>query len=83
MDILIVLGGWFLAGVFALAAWSKLAEPDATAQALRSFGVPASLARSGAWLLPLLEFAVALLVVVRSISTMVTRSPTCDAWLPL
>ncbi|RZI59166.1 MAG: redoxin domain-containing protein [Rubrivivax sp.] len=64
MDILIVLGGWFLAGVFALAAWSKLAEPDATAQALRSFGVPAALARSGAWVLPLLEFAVALLVVL-------------------
>lgn len=64
MENLSVLGGWFLAGIFAVAAWSKLADPDGTAQALRSFGATAAPARWGARLLPLAELAVALLLVL-------------------
>jgi uncharacterized membrane protein YphA (DoxX/SURF4 family)/cytochrome oxidase Cu insertion factor (SCO1/SenC/PrrC family) len=52
-----------LAGVFALAAAAKLADLTATRAALREFGVPVRLVSVAAWTLPLVELALAALLI--------------------
>jgi len=58
-----------LAAVFLLAGATKLIDPRGTRRALRDFGLPAMLAQPMVLLLPLLEIAVAVLLV-----------PTAVAW---
>jgi hypothetical protein len=52
-----------VAVVFAVAALAKLADPGGTRASLRAFGVPAWAAGPGGWALPLIELAVAGLLV--------------------
>jgi uncharacterized membrane protein YphA (DoxX/SURF4 family) len=52
-----------LAVVFAAAAWAKLTDFTATRQAARDFGVPAAAASTVAFLVPVAELMVALLLV--------------------
>lgn len=52
-----------LAFVFLLAGGTKLADPAGTRKALRNFGLPSALAKSGMLLLPLAELAVAALLI--------------------
>src|SRR3954469_3959675 len=54
-----------LAGVFVVAGWAKLSDRVGTREAVRQFGVPESLAKPVAILLPLAELVVAVLLVFR------------------
>ena len=62
MDTALLLARLLLAGVFALSAVTKLADRPGSRKALEGFGVPARVAAPGAIVLPLLELAVAALV---------------------
>jgi len=53
-----------LAGVFAAAGWAKFADVPGTRQAARDFGVPVAAAPAVAFVVPLAEVAVAVLLVV-------------------
>ena len=52
-----------LAGVFAAAAWAKLADSHGTRQAAVDFGVPAALTPAVAFVLPVAELTVAVLLI--------------------
>jgi Methylamine utilisation protein MauE len=60
----IAFGGWFLAVVFGLAAWSKIGQPGTTDETLRSFGVPHTWSHAGATWLPGIEAGVLLLLLL-------------------
>jgi len=53
-----------LAAVFGAAGWAKFADVSGTRQAARDFGVPAAAAPAVAFVVPLLELAVAVLLVL-------------------
>ena len=53
-----------LAGVFAVAGVAKLRDAEGSRQALEDFGVPARFSRVGGVLLPLIEIAVAIALMV-------------------
>lgn len=55
-----------LAGVLGVAGVAKLTDPGGTRSALAGFGVPATLTRAGAWCLPLVELALAALLLMRA-----------------
>jgi peroxiredoxin len=55
-----------LAGVLGVAGVAKLTDPGGTRSALAGFGVPATLTRPGAWCLPLVELALAALLLMRA-----------------
>ncbi|MEQ1922996.1 MAG: MauE/DoxX family redox-associated membrane protein, partial [Pyrinomonadaceae bacterium] len=59
MEIFLLLLRLGLAGVFGVAGIAKIFDPDGSRKALTDFGVPASLVRPAAFLLPLFELAVA------------------------
>jgi len=52
-----------LAAVFAVAAWAKLTDVAGTRQAARDFGVPAAVVPAVAFVLPVAELTVAVLLV--------------------
>jgi len=52
-----------LAAVFAAAALAKLSDPDGTRQAARDFGVPSAAAPAVAFIVPVVELIVAVLLV--------------------
>jgi len=54
-----------LAGVFAVAGWTKARDPGGTRAAIRDFGVPAPLAVPVAFLLPVAELTVAILLLFK------------------
>jgi hypothetical protein len=64
MEIALFSGRTILAVVFVVAAVAKLADRTASRGSLRAFGVPAWLARPGALALPIVELAVAGLLIV-------------------
>src|ERR1700704_2719041 len=66
MRVILLLCRLLLAGVFATAAAAKLADRDGTSRAVTDFGLPPSLARPLALLLPLAEFTVAILLITTS-----------------
>lgn len=59
MDILLVIIRLFLFGIFALAGIGKLLDLKGSKKAVEGFGVPESISKSFALLLPLLEIAIA------------------------
>jgi peroxiredoxin/uncharacterized membrane protein YphA (DoxX/SURF4 family) len=64
MSLLLLLLRLFLAGIFAVAGAAKLADLAGSRQAMRDFGVPAKLADIFGVLLPLVELATAVALVV-------------------
>ena len=64
MSLLLLLLRLFLAGTFAVAGAAKLADLAGSRQAMRDFGVPAKLADISGGLLPLVELATAVALVV-------------------
>ena len=52
-----------LAGVFGAAAWAKLSDQAGTRQAARDFGVPGAAASSAAFMVPVAELTVAVLLI--------------------
>ena len=64
MGIAVALARVVLAVVFAVAAWGKLTDRAGTRQAVSDFGVPAPAARTAAFLLPVAELTVALLLLL-------------------
>jgi peroxiredoxin/uncharacterized membrane protein YphA (DoxX/SURF4 family) len=69
MDTALLIARLILAAVFAVAGFAKLMDRDGSREGLEGFGVPASLAKPGAIILPLVEIAVAILLL-----------PTATAW---
>ena len=59
MDLILIVCGWLVFGVFALAGFSKLQDASAVAQSLVDFGVPQAASRQVARWLPWLELALA------------------------
>jgi peroxiredoxin/uncharacterized membrane protein YphA (DoxX/SURF4 family) len=57
MDTLLLLARLILSAVFAIAGISKLADLQASRQAVIDFGVPQRLAKTLGWLLPVIELA--------------------------
>src|ERR1044072_9952019 len=64
MILVLVLGRLLLAAVFALAALTKLASRAVSVKAIESFGAPARVAPALAWVLPLAELTVVLLLLL-------------------
>ena len=62
MDVVVFAARLVLAAVFAVAGWTKARDPAGTRAALRDFGVPDRLAPAVAFLLPVAELAVAILL---------------------
>ncbi|MBZ5728265.1 MAG: redoxin domain-containing protein [Acidobacteriia bacterium] len=63
MNLVLILGRLILAGVFALAAITKLADRDGSKKAVTDFGLPNSLAHPLSLLLPLVELVISFLVI--------------------
>jgi protein-disulfide isomerase len=70
MDLILLFARLTLSGVFAVSGVAKLLDLPGARQALREFSVPERLARPGAWLLPLFELTLAVLLL-----------PATTAWL--
>jgi len=62
-DLLVAVARVVLAGVFAAAAWGKLTDRLGTQQAARDFGVPAVAAPAVAFIVPVAELTVAVLLI--------------------
>lgn len=62
MDAVLLLVRLFLAGVFGVAAITKLADLSGSKEAMRNFGLPQRLARPAGIALPLAELAIAVLL---------------------
>src|SRR5262245_11676744 len=62
MDTALLIARLILAAVFAVAGVAKLLDRDGTREGLEGFGVPARIATPGALILPLVEIAVAVLL---------------------
>lgn len=69
MDTALVLARLVLAAVFIVAGFAKLADREGSRQALKGFGLPDAVAAPGSLLLPIVEIAVAILLL-----------PTSTAW---
>ena len=69
MDMALLAARLVLAAVFLVAGLTKLADGTGSRRALDEFGVPSALVAPGAWLLPLAELAVAVLLL-----------PSMSAW---
>jgi len=65
VDAVTVVARIVLAGVFAVAGWTKARDPAGTRAAVRDFGVPAALAVPVAFLLPVAELTVAILLLFK------------------
>jgi len=66
MDELLLLLRIFLFGVFALAGVAKLLDPEGSEKAVKGFGVPEDLAKPVAFLLPVSEIVIALMLLART-----------------
>jgi peroxiredoxin/uncharacterized membrane protein YphA (DoxX/SURF4 family) len=66
MNVVLFAARLVLSGVFAIAAVTKLADRAGTVQSAIDFGVPSSVARPFAWLLPLWELACAVALIPAS-----------------
>jgi thiol-disulfide isomerase/thioredoxin/uncharacterized membrane protein YphA (DoxX/SURF4 family) len=64
MDVAVLAVRLLLAGIFALAAATKLRDPAATARAITGLGGSGRLARPGKWVLPAVELAVVAALVI-------------------
>ncbi|MCC6792255.1 MAG: redoxin domain-containing protein [Thermomicrobiales bacterium] len=62
MDTALLIARLILAAVFAVAGFAKLLDRNGSREGLEGFGVPPSLAKPGAILLPIVEIAVAVLL---------------------
>jgi thiol-disulfide isomerase/thioredoxin len=62
MDTILLLARLFLAGVFALSGVTKLADPDGSRRAVAGFGVPERFALPAGIALPIVELALAVLL---------------------
>lgn len=67
MSIVLLVARLVLTAIFAVSGIAKLADPSGTRQAIAGFGLPDGLARIGAWVLPVAEIGVAILLL--SVST--------------
>lgn len=65
MGIAVAVARVVLAAVFAVAAWGKLTDLAGIRQAVHDFGIPAAAAPAVAFLLPIAELTVAVLVLLR------------------
>jgi peroxiredoxin/uncharacterized membrane protein YphA (DoxX/SURF4 family) len=63
MNVILLLARLILAGVFAIAGISKLADPSGSRKSLAGFGVPEFLATLLTWLLPLIELLCAVALI--------------------
>jgi peroxiredoxin/uncharacterized membrane protein YphA (DoxX/SURF4 family) len=62
MDTALLIARLILAAVFAVAGFAKLLDREGSREGLEGFGVPAKLAKPGAIVLPIVEIAVAMLL---------------------
>ncbi len=63
MDVLLLAARLILAAVFLVSGISKLFDLAGSQAAMRSFGVPESMTRAGGYLLPIVELAIAVLLI--------------------
>ncbi len=69
MSVAVAVGRYLLAAVLAVAAWGKVTDRVGTRDAVHAFGVPGWAAAPVAFLLPVAELAVAVLLVVGPVVT--------------